>query len=47
METPVPRPQVQTDFSTTAECVAVYKGVPFMTTKGPVKVASVAGATIK
>ncbi|KAG2489494.1 hypothetical protein HYH03_011947 [Edaphochlamys debaryana] len=38
---------VQPDFTTTAECVAVYKGAPFTTTAGPVKVASIVGASIK
>ncbi|GIL79322.1 hypothetical protein Vretifemale_8708, partial [Volvox reticuliferus] len=38
---------VQPDFSTDAECVATYKGTPFTTSAGPVKVASIVGATIK
>jgi methionyl-tRNA synthetase len=39
--------QVQPDLLTSAELVACYKGVPLMTTAGPVKVPSVAGASIK
>jgi methionyl-tRNA synthetase len=39
--------QVQPDLMTSAELVACYKGVPLMTTAGPVKVPSVAGASIK
>ncbi len=40
-------PQVQPDFTTDASCVATYKGAPFTTSAGPVKVASIVGATIK
>jgi methionyl-tRNA synthetase len=39
--------QVQPDLLTNAELVACYKGVPLMTSAGPVKVPSVAGASIK
>ncbi|WIA39334.1 hypothetical protein OEZ86_005446 [Tetradesmus obliquus] len=39
--------QVQPDLLTSAELVACYKGVPLMTSAGPVKVPSVAGASIK
>lgn len=39
--------QVQPDLSTNAELVACYKGVPLMTSAGPVQVASVAGASIR
>jgi len=38
---------VQPDFSTTADLVATYKGVPWMTSAGPCKVASLVGASIK
>ncbi|KAF6255958.1 tRNA synthetases class I (M)-domain-containing protein [Scenedesmus sp. NREL 46B-D3] len=39
--------QVQPDLLTSAELVACYKGVPLMTSAGPVRVPSVAGASIK
>ncbi|EFJ45231.1 hypothetical protein VOLCADRAFT_82392 [Volvox carteri f. nagariensis] len=38
---------VQPDFTTDAQCVAIYKGAPFTTSAGPVKVATIVGATIK
>ena len=38
---------VAPDLVTSAECVATYKGIPFMTSAGPCKVASVAGGGIK
>lgn len=38
---------VQPDFSTTADLVAVWKGIPFMTSKGAVKATSIANAQIK
>lgn len=38
---------VQPDFSTTASLVVTYKGVPWMTSAGPCKVASLVGAGIK
>lgn len=39
--------QIQPDLMTNDGLVACYKGVPLMTSAGPVKVASVAGASIK
>lgn len=39
--------QVQPDLATNADLVACFKGVPLMTTAGPVKVVSVAGASIR
>lgn len=39
--------QVQPDFSTDTQCVATYKGAPFTTSAGLVKVASIVGASIK
>jgi methionyl-tRNA synthetase len=39
--------QVQPDLKTSDDLVACYKGVPLMTSAGPVKVASVAGASIR
>ncbi|GFR44727.1 hypothetical protein Agub_g6053, partial [Astrephomene gubernaculifera] len=38
---------VQPDFSTDASCVATYRGAPFTTSAGPVRVASIVGASIK
>jgi len=38
---------LQPDFSTNADLVATYKGVPWMTSAGPCKVASLVGASIK
>ncbi|GLI66830.1 hypothetical protein VaNZ11_010807, partial [Volvox africanus] len=38
---------VQPDLSTDAECVATYKGAPFITSAGPIKVVSIVGAIIK
>ncbi|GLC48701.1 hypothetical protein PLESTB_000127300 [Pleodorina starrii] len=38
---------VQPDFTTDSQCVATYKGAPFTTSAGPVKVASIVGASIK
>ena len=39
--------EVQVDFKTTDDLVAVWKGIPFRTIKGVVKSASIAGASIK
>lgn len=39
--------QVQPDLKTSDDLTACYKGVPLMTSAGPVKVASVAGGSIK
>lgn len=39
--------QVQPDLKTSDGLLACYKGIPLMTSAGPVKVASVAGAGIK
>jgi methionyl-tRNA synthetase len=39
--------QVQPDLQTNNDLLACYKGVPLMTSAGPVRVASVAGASIK
>ncbi|PNW86475.1 hypothetical protein CHLRE_02g087950v5 [Chlamydomonas reinhardtii] len=38
---------IQPDFTTDAGCVAVYKGAAFTTSAGPVKVATIVGASIK
>lgn len=38
---------VHPDFSTSADKVACYKGVPLKTSQGPCTVRSVVGATIK
>lgn len=38
---------VQPEFATTAERVAVWRGVPFTTSKGVCTVRSVAGGSIK
>jgi methionine--tRNA ligase beta chain len=38
---------VQPDFSTTDECVAVYKNVPFKTSAGIIKVKSITKGTVK
>eukprot|EP00878_Enallax_costatus_P027717 GHUV01029865.1.p2 GENE.GHUV01029865.1~~GHUV01029865.1.p2 ORF type:complete len:113 (+),score=41.29 GHUV01029865.1:550-888(+) len=39
--------QVQPDLATNADRVACYKGVPLMTSAGPVKAATVAGGSIR
>lgn len=44
---PLSHTQIQPDFTTDAGCVAVYKGAAFTTSAGPVKVATIVGASIK
>jgi rubredoxin len=39
--------QIQPDFITTDDCTAVWKGIPFKTSGGIVKVKSIAKGTIK
>lgn len=39
--------QIHPDFSTTEDCVATWKGVPFTTSKGIVKVATIQKGSIK
>jgi methionyl-tRNA synthetase len=38
---------VAPDLTTNQDCVATYKGLPFMTSAGPCRVASVKGGGIK
>lgn len=38
---------VQPDLASNAQCVACYRGVPFTTSAGPCRVATIAGGTIR
>jgi len=39
--------KIQPHFATTEDCIATWKGIPFTTSQGPCKVASIRGGTIR